>query len=256
MLWLAALAVAARPSAGGALLPHNLSASRQPQSLSNPKQQNHTGPAHHAVADPAGASANSTAANVTRRRLTAAEILERAPHMPISLLAYGQLDMPIPTGCRAPAHPPLPTARLSPASPPPSPPRAVKVNVDALVEHVESALTMCCQKGECEDTRGWTFAGHSCQDFETRRICTEARYGEGYAWLSTWESAFNNPSQNCCACGKKMREGPGWECGRTERKYCRELESLGLGVCRVVSAPPAAAARAARPGRALAVLTL
>ena len=117
MLWLAALAVAARPSAGGALLPHNLSASRQPQSLSNPQQQNHTGPPHRAVADPAGASANSTAANVTRRRLTAAEILERAPHMPISLLAYGQLDMPIPTGCRAPAHPPLPTARLSPASP-------------------------------------------------------------------------------------------------------------------------------------------
>lgn len=109
----------------------------------------------------------------------------------------------------------------------------------ALIEHVESVLTMCCQRGPCEDTEGWAYArSYTCWEFERRQICTRGEFGEGYRWLARWESYFNNPSSNCCACGKKQTYGPGYECGRNERTYCDELQDLGLGVCELVRLPP------------------
>ena len=62
---------------------------------------------------------------------------------------------------------------------------------------------MCCQKGPCEDTEGWAYAStYTCWEFERRQICTRGEFGEGYRWLARWEYYFNNPSSNCCVCGK------------------------------------------------------
>lgn len=66
----------------------------------------------------------------------------------------------------------------------------------------------CKWEGEktiCHDTPGWTAfrGGVACSIF-SQRYCVDG--GVKKQFLKYASSQFNNPSDNCCACGKKIKE--------------------------------------------------
>lgn len=104
-------------------------------------------------------------------------------------------------------------------------------NLDVLAERVQSQVTMCCQKQQCEDTPGWNMFGYSCADLNKWGMCRLGAFTVKYDWMYRWSWQFNYPEQNCCACGKTECQGDGAECGRREQAYCASLHQLGLQGC-------------------------
>merc|ERR1711957_991391 len=68
------------------------------------------------------------------------------------------------------------------------------------------AFTMACNAGTCEDTPGWSNARQSggvvstCADYSADGWCCDGGACPGQEWALG--SYYNNPEQNCCACGK------------------------------------------------------
>ena len=127
-------------------------------------------------------------------------------------------------------------------------------NLDTLMDRVESQVTMCCHKQQCEDTPAWHAYGYSCADLEQQGVCQLGAFTVKYDWLYEWSWQFNHPEKHCCACGRREGididddagyygsivdsshangggVGAGFECGRKEQSYCLELTRLGLGGC-------------------------
>ena len=104
-------------------------------------------------------------------------------------------------------------------------------NLDVLMERVESMLTMCAQRGKCEDEPGWNYEGYGCDAMVRYGICDAATYTKPFYWLNRYEMFYKYPSRGCCACGRRQKTGPAYTCGVDQRKACSELGALGLGVC-------------------------
>ena len=55
---------------------------------------------------------------------------------------------------------------------------------------------------QCSDTPGWHAHGVSCSNFESWGVCNNSAITQQYRSFKDWSWQFDNPEQNCCACGK------------------------------------------------------
>ena len=101
-----------------------------------------------------------------------------------------------------------------------------------MMDTVESQLTMCCRRGGCTDRAGWRLWNvYTCDDFVHFGVCADGDFTERYHWLDRWAWYYNSPDLNCCACGRNEPTSPAYECGRTQKETCNDLQPVGAAVC-------------------------